>query len=106
MHNWTEIYRSENSLNAHLKKRLLEQHGLQPILLDEHLASIVGMGGVGLPCRVLVKPEEAEEAKRILVRMDGPTLVYSVDEPETCPSCGIDWEPGFQVCWSCEKELS
>ena len=23
-----------------------------------------------------------------------------------CPACDADWEPGFEVCWSCETPLS
>ncbi len=24
---------------------------------------------------------------------------------ESCPACGEDWEPGFEVCWSCQHAL-
>ena len=106
MNHWTEVYRSDSTMNAQLKKRMLELHGLHPFLAGENLASIVGMGGLGLPCRILVKPEEVDRAKKILSRIDGPKLAFSADEPEKCPSCHVDWEPGFRVCWNCETELS
>ena len=105
MNHWTEVDRSDNTLNAQLKKRLLEQYGLHPVLSGENLASMVGTGGLGLPCRVLVKPEEVDRAHEILSRVDGPKLVFSADEPVKCPSCGADWEPGFQICWRCETEI-
>ena len=45
MNHWTEVYRSDSTLQAQLKKRLLEQYGLKPVLLGDNLASLVGMGG-------------------------------------------------------------
>ena len=24
-------------------------------------------------------------------------------EPDPCAACGAEWEPGFEVCWRCEK---
>ena len=106
MNHWIEVFRSDSTLEAQLKKRLLEQYDLQPVLSGDNLASLVGMGGLGLPCRVLVKPEDVERAQEILSKIDGPKLVFSADEPEICPSCGADWEPGFQMCWRCEAEIS
>lgn len=100
---WTEIFHSDNTLVAQLKARLLEQHGITPTLRNENLAALVGMGGLGLPCRVFVPSAQADKATQILQRADGPTLVSSIDEPETCPHCNAPWEVGFDICWKCER---
>ena len=103
LHDWIEVFRSDSTLVAQLKARLLEQHGLTPNLRDENLAALVGMGGLGLPCRVFVPSTQADKASQILKRADGPTLISSTDEPEYCPHCGAPWEIGFDICWKCEQ---
>ncbi len=34
-----------------------------------------------------------------------PPAAMSAPVPATCPACGLDVEPGFVVCWSCEAAL-
>ena len=103
MTTWIEVFHSDNTLIAQFKARLLEQHGLTPTLRNENLAALVGMGGLGLPCRVLVPSNQADQATKILKRSDGPTLIASVEEPEFCPHCQAPWEIGFDICWKCER---
>ena len=104
LQDWIEVFHSDNTLVAQLKARLLEQHGLTPILRNENLAALVGMGGIGLPCRVFVPSIQAEKASKILLRSQGPTLVASIEAPEYCPHCNAPWEVGFALCWKCEQE--
>ena len=104
MNHWVEVFCSDNTQEAQLKARLLEQYGLHPTLTGENLASLVGMGGHGLPCRVLVKSEEVERAQQILITLEEEQAVVSTEGLTHCPSCGADWEPGFVICWRCETQ--
>lgn len=103
MNNWIEVFHCDNTLLAQLKARLLEQHGITPTLRNENLAALVGMGGLGLPCRVLVQAKDVIRASEILQQSEGPILVSSSDEPQFCPYCNAPWEVGFQICWKCEQ---
>ena len=103
MNDWVEIFHSDNTLVAQLKACLLEQHGIEPLVRNENLAALVGMGGLGLPCRVFVRSLNATRASEILHQSDGPQLVASSDAPQVCPHCDAPWEIGFQICWKCEK---
>ena len=103
MKEWTEVFHSDSTLVAQIKARLLEQYGLTPRLRNENLAALVGMGGLGLPCRVFVPTVQADKASQILRKSDGPTLISSTDEPEFCPHCNAPWEVGFDICWQCEQ---
>ena len=98
-----EIYRSDSTAQAQLTAEVLKQHGLQPTLTGEGLASLVGMGGFALPCRILIPQSQVDEAREVLsalkAEQDTPT---PANEPTNCPACGADWEPGFEACWSCQ----
>jgi hypothetical protein len=105
MDNWIEVFWSDDTIEAQILAKNLEQHGLSPHLLNPNLAALVGMGGVGLPCRVIVKPEEAERAKEVIRKRNGSKVISSEEEPINCPECNKEWEPGFRVCWHCETEI-
>ena len=104
MNHWIEVFRSDNTQEAQLKARLLEQYGLHPTLDGENLASLVGMGGHGLPCRVLVRAEEVAQAQQLLIKLEEDKPQALTDEPTHCPNCNADWEPGFIICWRCETQ--
>ena len=103
MANWIEVFQSDNTLVAQIKAQILEQQGIKTMLRNEHLAALVGMGGLGLPCRIFVHAQQVEKAALILKKSDGPKLVSSTDEPLYCPKCNAPWEIGFQICWKCEQ---
>ena len=103
MHDWIEIFSSDDTLLAQLKAQHLEQHGIKTLLRNENLAALVGMGGLGLPCRIFVHPHDLQKAKHLLDKIDGPFLVSSDDEPEFCSHCNAPWEVGYQICWQCEQ---
>ena len=105
MDKWVEIFRSNNLLEAQMISQLMEQHGLKSFLIDDNMTNLVGMGGIGLFCRIMIEGKEYDRAKRLLMKIKGPKLIFSSEIPKKCPNCGVDTEPGFDICWNCEAEL-
>jgi hypothetical protein len=99
-----EVFSSQSTLESQMKAHLLEQCGLQPILVDENLASTIGMGNNAVPCRILISEEQAKQALEILNNYEKNKDTSKI-EPNHCPSCNADWEPGFSVCWNCQTSL-
>ena len=104
MSNLMEVFRSDNTLEAQMIAQLLEQCGLSPTLRGENLASMIGMGGNAVPCRVLVSEEQAVRAFEILQTLEEKSD-GAIISPDNCPICHAIWEPGFTVCWSCQRPL-
>ena len=105
MIDWVEIFRSDSTLESQIISKAVEQYGISTFILNENLAALVGMGGLGLPCRVLVRAQDFVKAKEIINRLEGPRLIFSADIPKHCPACGVETEPGFDTCWKCEAAL-
>ena len=105
MNNLVEVFRSDNTIEAQMKAQLLQQCGLSSTLLGENLASMIGMGGNAVPCRVLVPEEQAMRAFEILQTLETAPEEPLV-EPDNCPKCNATWEPGFSVCWNCQAPLT
>lgn len=59
------IVRSTNTVRLHFLMALLRDAGLNPVLLDEHIAAVEGNIGA-FPRRIAVSPDEASRARRVL----------------------------------------
>ena len=103
MHEWSEVFQSENTLVVQFKARILQFNGIKTLLRNENLAALVGMGGLGLPCQLFVPTIDLEKAGELLKKSDGPRLISSSDAPKECPHCQAPWEIGFDICWQCEQ---
>lgn len=100
-----EVFRSAHTPTAQLVRSALISEGIDAHIVGEHLAGMIGAASRILPARVLVPDHQEAEARTALAvieaRADAPP---DASEPTTCPACGADWEPGFDVCWQCEAE--
>ncbi len=101
-----EVFRSTRVQDAQLVRAALEAHGVVAHVLGEHLAGMVPLGRRFLPVRVMVAEAHEAEARTVIEVMnamaDEPP---DADEPTQCPKCNAAWEPGFDVCWSCQEPL-
>jgi hypothetical protein len=113
-----KVYKASILPEAYLVRDALRMRGIPAEVRGEHLAGAVG----GLAAEVLgpevwVAGEDAEAARGIISNararstdgglsfLDDAAGALSEVAPERCPACGAEWEPGFEVCWSCEHEL-
>lgn len=113
------VYSSHLPLEVHLVRGALEAQGMPAMIINEHLAGMgAELGFANTRAEVIVPEDRAREALEFigaLPRAEDGRLslldeaagnVALVDEPAKCPACGEEWEPGFEVCWSCEHELA
>ena len=99
-----EVYSSDQTIYAQMIAQLLELHELHPAVQSAHLASMIGMSPLAIPCRVLVPDSEVEAATALITSYQEHPEV-DVEEPTHCPQCQEVWEPGFEICWSCQHVL-
>ncbi len=111
------VFKSHNLFEAHLVVSVLANNGLKAYVRGEHLVGLVGAIPVGdAMAQVWVGPGDTKRANEILgfavtrdtqgrLSLVGAPQGGELSDPETCPSCGETWEPGFEVCWSCEAPL-
>jgi len=84
----------------------LEHEGVHATVVGANLAAIVGAGNnLLLPCRVLVPTHQLDDARALVAVLEEVDLHPRPEEPKLCPGCGVVWEPGFDVCWSCQRAL-
>ena len=100
-----EVYSSDQTIHAQMIAQLLEMHELHPAIQSAHLASMIGLSPLAIPCRVLVPHSEVEVARALITSYHEHTET-EVEEPTHCPQCQEEWEPGFEICWSCQHILS
>ena len=99
-----EVFRSPHTPTAQLVRAALIAHGIDAHVVGEHLAGMIGAASRILPARVLV-PEHQKNDALVAIEMMNSDTGPSADEPTHCPACGVEWEPGFDVCWSCQTPL-
>ncbi len=74
-----EVWRAWGDAETHMIRGLLEAHGIPSAIRGESTRLTHGLTMDGLAeVRILVRAEDAEEAKR---------LIRSRNEVKTCPSC-------------------
>jgi hypothetical protein len=74
-------------------------------VVSDNLGNVVGVGSIAVPARILVPALEAPEALAALAVLEATKANPSTVGPERCPACDAPWEPGFLVCWQCEREV-
>ena len=118
------VFSSSHPPEAEILAGLLRSYGFHPRVHGADTARMVGMGSHLAPTTVLVPPSEADDALEVLehvVRYDQYGRLSFIEpkgeegrltnsgpaeEPKHCPACHEVWEPGFEICWNCETELS
>ena len=64
-----DVYSTAETIDAHIVAQAMIQGGLNPLLKQENLASMLGVGAFALPCVVSVPAQEAERALEIIEAM-------------------------------------
>jgi hypothetical protein len=97
---WTLLQSFSYDHEAHLAHHRLVAAGIQARVstLRSGLGGVVPMADA--LSELWVQESDASDARRVLslTVIDGGR---GLETPATCPHCGVDWEPGFEVCWSC-----
>lgn len=128
------VHSSTFAVEAHLVKLALESNEIPCALKNELLSGLGGaIGFDDARVEVWVARVDAEDALHLVAELtktprgnvsiasapEGhgelsftgggalslPSATAGGPEPETCPACHEEWEPGFCVCWSCLHEL-
>lgn len=93
---------------AALARGLLEQHAITASIEGDVVASMAWqLGNATGGVKLQVAAEDASRALEILREQeDQPSSPEAWDQPDHCPRCGAEAEPGFDACWSCGAELT
>jgi len=98
---WCEAFSTDNFIEAHLVKGLLEQAGLNVLIKGEALQGALGEIPIDQAHITLcVYSIKLRQAQQILVN-------YQNEQKYTewlCPACKELNGPAFQSCWQCGKE--
>ncbi len=108
------VYTARDGMEAHYVRGLLEQAGVNALVLGESLGAARGdlpMTQQTLPS-VWVSDDEIEPAMKVVnaylttTDQDGNGTLFepAAGEPWTCESCGEQVEGQFAVCWNCGAE--
>jgi len=103
-----QVYTAHDEIEAYFVKNLLEQAGLDAVVMGGTLASAYG----GLPMvsdtrpSVWVLPEDLEHAEAVVAEyvdnLTDETDAPPTGEDWTCPHCGETVEAQFTDCWKCQ----
>ena len=98
------IYSSPHLFMVQHLKNILEAHGIECHIKNEHLSGAAGE----LPpteCwpQLCVGEREAVHAESIIANVQQDKA--SLNKPWTCPACGERIEPQFEWCWNCGGEF-
>ena len=111
------VFKSTNLFEAHLVVSVLANNGIKAHVRGEHLVGLAGAIAVSdAMAQVWVGPGDTTRANEILgfavtrdtlgrLSLVGARQGGELSEPDTCPACHETWEPGFEICWSCEAPL-
>lgn len=98
---WCEVFNTDNVIEAHLVKGLLEQAKIGVLLKGEALQGALGEIPLDqAKVSVWVYQIKLRQAQQIL-------LNYQQQEKDTewrCPECSEFNGPAFQSCWQCGKD--
>lgn len=101
--NLVEVYRAQNSMQAHLVRSVLEDEGIPAVVDGDVLQGVIGAmpaGWAGAP-RVLVDGDHESRAREIVNRAD---LEFAQDEDEDgakCLACGAPMSESDVACAQC-----
>lgn len=100
---YTRVFRAENSVEAHMIKGMLEQHGVRARVVGGGLSSGVGE----LPADVIQVDVEVPTGYRQYARelIDGYEQNRATDDASdeswSCPACAESNPASFETCWQC-----
>jgi hypothetical protein len=102
---FVRVYRAANSVEGHLIKGMLEQHGILVRIFGDGLSSGVGQ----LPADVIQVEIQVQPGYRELARQ----LIHEYENRATeqisrmtswpCLDCGEDNPSSFDICWKCHR---
>jgi predicted RNA-binding Zn-ribbon protein involved in translation (DUF1610 family) len=86
----------ESIAEAYLLRSMLERAGI-PAMVEEHAAGLLeAEAGV-----VWINREDLEAARELITaHMNAPKSTATW----TCPACGEQLDPEFDICWNCQTE--
>ena len=91
-----EVFSTRNPSEAHLLKNLLNDAGIQAVVVDD----VIKAGGAQLPQpRVCVHQRDQTMTDVIVAEWKRPVHTASATWP--CPECGEEIDDTFDVCWNC-----
>lgn len=118
------VYTAANVVHLYLIRGVLEHEGIAGHIRNEygvdagmwptpHAWPELWVGEVDAPKaqQILARVESRQdEDGRLSIAWKGGELSLAPTDaaaagPVACPACGAEWEPGFELCWSCEHEL-
>ena len=103
---FVRVYRAANSVEAHLIRGMLEQHGISVRILGDVLSS--GIGELPLDVvevEVQVPPGFCALARQLIDEYERSNREgASLRSAWTCGSCGEDCPDEFALCWNCGSE--
>ncbi|WP_146452593.1 putative signal transducing protein [Bythopirellula polymerisocia] len=100
-----EVYSAATIQEALSIKTVLENAGIDSLILGDHLQNAVGdLPAVAIAPEVWVRTEYSEVARDIIAKFKGElreskeatALVWECDE------CGESNESNFDICWNCQ----
>lgn len=103
---FVRVYRAANSVEAHLIRGMLEQHGISVRILGDGLASGIGELPMDVvQVEVQVPPGFSELARQLIDEYErGNREGVSTTVVWRCASCGEDCPDEFALCWNCGAE--
>ncbi len=98
---WSLVESYAYTHEAHLAGHKLEASGIRARVstLRAGLAGVVPVKDA--VSEVWVHAEDLDAARRILHLEVLEGGQDPRQDPDVCPHCGAEWEPGFDACWSC-----
>lgn len=99
------VFSSYTSFEARLIAQLLAEHGVESEVRNESLNRVIG--GVPLTesmVEVWVAEADVSRAEELVAEPHRRAQLAENDESGAlaqCPTCGAQWEPGFERCWNC-----
>ncbi|MCU4675863.1 DUF2007 domain-containing protein [Catenovulum sp. 2E275] len=100
MTEWTKAYQTDNLMQAHCVKGLLEQSGLKTQITGEALQGAIGeLPATGLNIELYVFYTQLNQARQII-----KTYESAAGEQWQCNKCHEINESTFEICWHCSHD--
>lgn len=93
-----EVFSTGSYAQAVMARSMLEAAGIICSMLDANSNNTAGYGSGAIEIRLVVPPQQAEEAVRILQEAGGENMEGVAP---TCPNCARDFAPGEEIADTC-----
>ena len=94
-----KVYTASDLQEAQMISDLLERNGIDYLVKNKDLQSIMGEIPIDTYPTIWVNEHEAKRSKKLIDDINRRKVEGSI---WTC-SCGESIEPQFQVCWNCQE---